>query len=322
MAQLDAWLKVRSNAQRRVWHKARLDLRGLLCAGVLGLVSLISGCVSLDRNAHADSLAKPAGLQREVLVTGEFRLTAFSRITRPDQPLRIYIEGDGLAWISRTEPSLDPTPVAATGLALAAADPSANVAYLARPCQFTPMQDNPRCAVAYWTGKRFAPEVVDAMDGAIGQLAARVPGQALELVGYSGGGAIAVLVAARRQDVATLRTVAGNLDVEYVNQLHRVSAMPASRNPIDVARKVAGIAQIHFSGAQDTVVPPEVAHRFALAAGGACVKTRVVNGVAHDGDWAQPWRDLLAQTPVCDARQSRGGAQTTSRERNVSAFAH
>lgn len=286
------------------WRKPWLGRSGLGLLGVsmLGVVSMVSGCASLDRNAHADALAQPAGLRREVLVAGDFHLTAFSRITRPDAPLRIYIEGDGLAWISRTEPSLDPTPVAATGLALAAVDPSANVAYLARPCQFTPMQDNPRCQVAYWTGKRFAPEVVEAMDDAVGQLAKQVPGQAVEIVGYSGGGAIAVLVAARRHDVVTLRTVAGNLDVEYVNQLHRVSPMPASCNPIDVARQVSGIAQVHFSGAQDTVVPPEVARRFASAAGGTCVKTRVVNGMTHDGDWAQRWRDLLAQTPVCDAR--------------------
>ncbi|WP_174995520.1 alpha/beta hydrolase [Pandoraea horticolens] len=270
---------------------------------MLGLALLASGCASLDRDAHAESLANPAGLQREVLAAGDFRLTVFSRIGRTDKPLRIYIEGDGLAWVSRSEPSLDPTPVAATGLALAAADPSANVAYLARPCQFTPMPDNPRCQVAYWTGKRFAPEVVDAMDAAVGQLTARVPGQPVELVGYSGGGAIAVLVAARRHDIATLRTVAGNLDVEYVNRLHRVSPMPASRNPSDVARQVAGIAQIHYSSAQDAVVPPEVARRFASAAGGTCVKTRVVSDLAHDGDWAQRWRELLAQTPVCDARR-------------------
>ncbi len=296
MARLDR------NGMGRMGRTGRA-LRARLCVAVMGLASLLSGCASLDRDAHAESLAKPAGLQREVLVAGGFRLTAFSRITRADKPVRIYIEGDGLAWISRTEPSLDPTPVVATGLALAAADPSPNVAYLARPCQFTPMQDNPRCEVAYWTGKRFAPEVLDAMDGAIGQLAARVPGQALELVGYSGGGAIAVLVAARRHDVATLRTVAGNLDVEYVNRWHRVSPMPASRNPIDVARQVAGIPQIHFSSAQDTVVPPEVARRFASAVGGTCVKTRVVSGVTHDGDWAQRWRDLLTQTPACGDRQ-------------------
>lgn len=264
-------------------------------------LTLVSGCASFDRNAHADSLARPAGLRREVITAGEFKLTAFSRITRADAPVRIYIEGDGLAWVSRTEPSLDPTPVAATGLALAAADPAGNVVYLARPCQYTPMEDDPHCETAYWTGKRFAPEVVASMDAAVGQMASRVPGQPVELVGYSGGGAIAVLVAARRRDVASLRTVAGNLDVEYVNRMHRVSPMPASRNPIDVAREVATIPQTHFSSAQDTVVPPEVARRFARAAGGTCVRTPVVPGVAHDGDWARRWRALLAQAPSCGA---------------------
>ncbi|WP_425495689.1 alpha/beta hydrolase [Pandoraea capi] len=268
-------------------------------AMALSAVALISGCASLDRNAHAEAIAQPAGLKREVLAAGDFRMTAFSRVTRPDRPLRVYIEGDGLAWVSRTEPSMDPTPVAATGLALAAADPSANVVYLARPCQFTPMADNPRCGIAYWTGKRFAPEVLDAMDAEISQLAKLVPGQPLELVGFSGGGAIAVLLAARRHDVASLRTVAGNLDVEYVNELHHVSAMPDSRNPIAVASRVARIPQIHFSSAEDTVVPPDVAKRFAAAVGGACVRTSVVTGLSHDGDWAAQWRDLLAQTPVC-----------------------
>lgn len=280
--------------------------RGMCYVAALAALSLASGCASLDRDAHADALAGPAGLHREALTAGDFRLTVFSRIPRPDKPLRIYIEGDGLAWISRSEPSLDPTPVAATGLALAAADSSAraaaNVAYLARPCQFTPMQDNPRCAVAYWTGKRFAPEVIDSMNAAVDQLVARTPGQPVELVGYSGGGAIAVLIAARRHDVAALHTVAGNLDTEYINRLHHVSSMPASLNPIDVARRIAGIAQIHFSGAQDTIVPPDVARRFAAAAGGSCVTTVTVRGVAHDGDWAQRWRKLLAQVPVCRDR--------------------
>lgn len=271
---------------------------GLVCTLAVGLTS---GCASLDRDAHAQTLAEAGGLHRETVQGGPFVLTVFSRITRPDAPVRIYIEGDGLAWLSRTEPSLDPTPVAATGLALAAADTSPNVVYLARPCQFTPMSQNPTCNVTYWTGKRFAPEVVDAMNDAVGRIAARVPGQRVGLVGYSGGGAIAALVAARRDDVVSLRTVAGNLDVAYVNRLHGVSAMPASLNPIDTAARLATIAQLHFSSAQDTVVPPEVAKRFAAAVGGSCVQTVVVAGVAHDGDWATRWPALLAQAPGCHA---------------------
>jgi len=91
---------------------------------LLALSMLLSACTTLDRNAHADALAVPAHLTREQVEAGSFVLTAFARITRPDQPLTIYIEGDGLAWISRSEPSADPTPREATGLALAAADPA------------------------------------------------------------------------------------------------------------------------------------------------------------------------------------------------------
>jgi hypothetical protein len=260
---------------------------------------LLTGCAIPDRNERADALAQRAGLQRERIHTRPFVLTAFTRIARADRPLTVYIEGDGLAWISRSEPSLDPTPRNPTGLALAAADPAPNVAYLARPCQFTAMPANPDCAIPYWTGKRFAPEVVDSLDHAIDQLAARVPGQRIDLVGYSGGGALAVLIAARRSDIGSIRTVAGNLDDEFVNRLHQVSPMPESANPVDVASRVAAIAQIHFSGSADTVVPTEVATRFVDAVGGRCARVDVVPEIAHDGDWVRVWPALLRIEPVC-----------------------
>ena len=274
-----------------------------LFAGLLVvLCSLLSDCTTLDRDAHADALAAPFQLHREQVKTEHFVLTAFARITRADRPLTVYIEGDGLAWISRTEPSADPTPRRATALALAAADPAPNVVYLARPCQFTPMALNPLCAVPYWTSKRFAPEVVASMNEAVSRFAAKVPGQPVHLVGYSGGGAVAVLVAARRADIASIRTVAGNLDTEFINRLHDVSAMPESLNPIDAAPRVAMVPQLHFSGADDTVVPPDVAQRFVRATGGRCAQANIVPGLDHSGDWAGQWPALLPLAPACKAR--------------------
>jgi Serine hydrolase (FSH1) len=282
---------------------ARSRLLAVALPGVLLLISLTSGCATLDRDAHADALAAPAGLHRELIDTGSFVLTTFSRISKPDQPLDLYIEGDGLSWISRSEPSLDPTPREATGLALAAADSAANVVYLARPCQFTPMVMNPRCAVPFWTGKRFAPEVVAAMNEAVDRFAERVPHQRINLVGYSGGGALAVLIAARRTDVASIRTVAGNLDDEFVNRLHHVSTMPESENPIDFAARVATIPQIHFSGADDKVVPPVTAQRFVEAVAQDCAQARTVPHMGHDSAWSRLWPVLLAISPECSERR-------------------
>lgn len=263
------------------------------------LSGTLAGCAALDPDAHADALAQPAGLHRELIDTGNFVLTAFSRISRPDAPVHLYIEGDGHAWLSRSEPSLDPTPHQAEGLALAAADPAPNVVYLARPCQFTPMAMNPRCGIPYWTGKRYAPEVVTSMNEAVRQFAARAPDQAIELIGYSGGGALAVLVAARRSDVASIRTVAGNLDSAFVNRLHDVSPMPQSENAFDLASRVATIPQIHFSGADDTVVPPAVAQRFVDATGLRCARAVTIPSLGHDSGWSRRWPALLAIAPAC-----------------------
>ncbi|WDZ95788.1 alpha/beta hydrolase [Herbaspirillum sp. WKF16] len=266
------------------------------------LLAILTGCAG-DPSVHADTLAQPAGLQLERTKAGPFLLTAYVRITRTDLPLNLYIEGDGLAWRSRYEPSTDPTPRKALGLTLAAADNSANVVYLARPCQFTPMADNPACDPAYWTSKRFAPKIVAAMNDAVGHYLDRLPGQRVNLVGYSGGGAIAVLVAARRHDVSTLRTVAGNLDQVALNRWHKVSPMPDSLNAIDVANRVADIPQFHFSGSADTVVPTQFASAFVQRAG-ACAHVKVLPGLSHEGNWAAVWPELLKLPQYCGAINS------------------
>lgn len=259
----------------------------------------LSGCAALDRDANADAIAGPAGMKRMVIRTDPFVLTTFARIRDPRQPVTIYVEGDGLAWLSRTEVSLDPTPREALGLQLAALDPSPNVVYLARPCQFTARDRNPACGIPYWTGKRFAPEVIAAMNQAVDQVAAQAPGQGINLVGYSGGGAVAVLVAARRQDVASIRTVAGNLDHAEVNRLAKVSPLSGSLNAIDAAGQVAKIPQIHYSGGADTVVPPAIAERFRHAAPSGCVAARVVAGASHETGWVERWGALLRTVPTC-----------------------
>ena len=280
-------------APRPAWGLAPALALGIAAA----LAAAAAGCAG--PRARADAVARAAGFTREEVVAGAFVLTAFSRIHRPDAPLDVYIEGDGVAWRSRTQPSADPTPRRATALALAAADPAPNVLYLARPCQFTPRPHDPRCTAAYWTGRRFAPEVVAATDIALSRYAARVPGQGIHLVGFSGGGALAVLVAARRGDIASLRTVAGDLDTEFVNRLHGVSPMPESLNPIEAAARIAGIAQVHFAGTADSVVPPIVAERFIAATGGGCAQLHMVAGLTHTGEWDRLWPALLGLRPMC-----------------------
>ena len=273
---------------------------GLAIAALINLSFLLAGCVSADPRQQANEIAARAGLLRENLHAGPFLIATWSRIVPPVNRLRVYIEGDGFAWKSRTQPSVDPTPRNPTGLALAAADVNENVLYLARPCQFIgpPLPGN--CNVSYWTHERFSPVVIDAMDNVLSQVVTRYPGVKLELVGYSGGGNIAALLAAHRTDVRSLRTVAGNLDVAYVNALHHVTAMPDAVSAIDKASALRTLPQIHFSGDADQTVPPTVARRFQRAVGGHCTRVDVVSGMGHGSDWVAIWPQLLtkAVTPT------------------------
>lgn len=275
-----------------------------LIIGLETVMGVLTGCTS-DPRVHADKLAKAGKMQHEQFEAGSFILTSFVRITRTDLPLTIYIEGDGRAFRKRNAASDNPTPHQAMALSLAATDTSANVVYLARPCQFTPQAENPNCSQSYWTDKRFASDVIAAMDNAVTRYAARVPMQNINLVGYSGGGAVAVLIASRRQDVASLITVAGNLDHEAVNRKHKVALMPMSLNAIDYVSQIKQIPQLHFSGSADKIVPTEITRTFVNKVG-TCARLHIVEGLSHEGDWGAQWPSLVSKTlPTCSDNAKR-----------------
>ena len=265
-------------------------------------VIVLSGCSLLQPSHHAGQLAQEAGLQKSNFSAGGFVLTAYSRIGDPDQPVNIYIEGDGLAWFSRNQLSNDPTPRVATGLALAALDPAANVVYLARPCQFNDFDLTP-CDSAYWSNKRFSLEVLEAMNQEISSFIQQTHARKINLIGYSGGAAVAALLAVRRPDVISLRTVAGNLDHNFVNHYHQVDAMTESLNPVDISEKLTALPQLHFVGISDEVIPKKVALRFiarqqSQSSSAPCAGImRVPAG--HQDNWVQQWPQLLRQPFPC-----------------------
>lgn len=240
-----------------------------------------------------------ARMQPMELKAEGFVLQSYVRLERSDSPIRVYIEGDGHAWSTRWEPSPDPTPRYAVGLRLALLDPLPNVVYLARPCQYT-REKSPACQETYWTEKRYSSEVVTAMGQALDQILQAVPSPRVELVGYSGGAAIAVMLAAQRRDVISLRTVAGNLDSDAVNQYHHVSAMPLSQNPIAYASALAHLPQRHFIGGRDRIIPPSISAGFITHT--ACTADNIIVKVAdadHQNGWEAVWPDLLIMMPEC-----------------------
>jgi hypothetical protein len=249
----------------------------------------------------AKRLAAPNFMLERHINASPFVLTAFERVHDKGGDATVYIEGDGVAWVSRQQPSLDPTPRNPVALNLSAQDNGPNVIYLARACQYTKLTTPGPCPMAYWTSKRFAPEVIAAENAALDDIKRTYDIKKFNLVGFSGGAAVAVLAAAKRSDVASIRTVAGNLDHVRVNANHGVSQMTGSLNAVDVAPQVANIPQHHFIGSDDTVVTPDIFQSFRNASGPSkCIRSSIVRDATHESGWVDIWPTLLKSPLDCN----------------------
>ena len=252
-----------------------------------------------ERISRAHTLAAEAGLESHVF-EGVLPLQGFYRTGVPGETLYIFIEGDGYAWVSPTQPSRNPTPLAPVALQLAAIDSAPSLLYLARPGQYLRASVPQR----YWTSARFAPEVVQAMAEAIQTHHRAVAAGPVVLVGYSGGGALVALLAQRLLDhsgieIAGLITVAGNLDPAYWAENHGLSPLTESLNPASDASALAGLAQRHFYGTRDTQVPQAVLESFLEQMGNRhCVEALPVDA-SHAGPWLPAWQQSRPRPLPC-----------------------
>ena len=264
------------------------------CGVALVVASLLalSGCTTPPspqaRRVSAEALAAERGWAAITLHAKYFVLAAWlpSTFVAADT-LTLYLEGDGFAWAASNRPADDPTPITPTGLQLALAQPEGNAAYLARPCQYV---SDARCTVRYWTEERFAPEIIAEMNLAVDALKQRFGASQLTLVGYSGGAAVAALLAARRRDVTRLVSVAGNLDQRAWTRLHRLTPLTGSLDPADERMRIAALPQWHFVGAADRNIPPALARDFV--AGMPQAHVLVQEGYDHTCCWAEYWPKL------------------------------
>jgi hypothetical protein len=244
---------------------------------------------------HAHSLATQAGFKPIALKTQHFDLKAFIKPSaNPDYGITIYLEGDGRPWASSFRPPRDPSPLDPLGLRLATVASMAPIAYIARACQFLDAKALESCPSRYWTYARFAPEVVNATSLAVDQLKTRTNSNRVHLVGFSGGGVIAALVAAQRKDVASLITIAAPLDLRVWTEHHGITPMYGSLQPTDFVETLHKIPQIHFVGTNDAVSPSLVQQSFLTKLGQPTTARIVaIEGYNHQCCWAENWSKLL-----------------------------
>lgn len=208
--------------------------------------------------------------------------------------LIIYIEGDGHSWKSKYRISEDPTPENPVALKLAAVDLRPNVFYLARPCQYLNKISLKKCPAVYWTSHRYSIDVVNAINQAITSIKAGKNASKIELIGFSGGGVIAALVAAVRDDVSRVVTIASNIDHISWSKHHVVSLLEGSLNPIDFIDDLKNIRQLHLWGEKDRVVPVKTQTRFINSfEKNELFEYKILPEYTHTCCWEDYWTNTL-----------------------------
>jgi hypothetical protein len=264
------------------------------------LMALLIGTLLASCQSPREALQQLADAHRrqlEVLPEQPFPLVMLppqsaTKATR----LRVYLEGDGHAWATATQPSLDPSPHNLLVARLAVDDPTPN-AYLARPCQFVMA---PSCEPDLWTDRRFSQEVITSLSQALDQLKQQYGNREFELVGYSGGAALALLLAAQREDVTQVQTLAGNLSPRLWAEMKGLSHLSGSLDPLDYRYRLAAIPQRHLVGDADDVVPASLTKAYLEQLSPyACSQVALSSATDHQQDWEKVWREWRNRPLKC-----------------------
>ena len=251
----------------------------------------MAGCIFQSRRDLAYSIATKGHLQPVTFHTSTFDIQGYQRLTTTGDMLTVYLEGDGAAWKNRHTLATNPTPSEPTALSLATQDPADNVLYLARPCQYI---TSAACTSQYWSSHRYSPEIINAVSQAIDQSIQTRHNTTITLVGYSGGGVIAALVAATRDDVNQIITIAANLDIDNWAKLHHVTPLHGSDNPCEYSDKLQHIRQIHLVGEEDLIAPVSVTKSYMnCLPNPQLAQIIIIPKASHHANWPELWPAIL-----------------------------
>ena len=258
---------------------------------------MITGCATPTE--RIDRTVRDNGFEKHVVSGGRFDhlILRGNASGSAETDVHVYIEGDGSAWIPNRWVAADPTPENPVALQLMQQDSGPSL-YLGRPCYFDLRRN---CTPADWTAGRYAEVVVDSMADA---LAVALDEMNLNgnivLIGFSGGGVLAMLLAVRVEKVEAVVTLAANLDVGRWTRYHNYSPLSASLDPAKEVPLPAHILQYHLLGVADRNVPLETVQAVINQQPNA----RVLQYPEYDHTccWREAWPDILARlksnTPV------------------------
>jgi predicted alpha/beta hydrolase family esterase len=259
----------------------KLRWLAVLCA------ALVSGCVSPA--ARIDSIARRATLEREIILGAEFPHLIYTRRRASRGSWTIYLESDGLPWMNGRIPAIDPTARNPLALQLMLQVESPSL-YVGRPCYHEIRHE--QCSWQLWTQARYSEAVVSSMTAAIEHKLQTLNVERVTLVGYSGGGALAVLIAERLPSVERVITIAANLDTDAWTAHHGYLPLTESLNPANSSHAHT-FEEVHLQGDNDKVVPRETTRSYFERFPNA--QRITIEGFDHVCCWQERWTQLLSQ---------------------------
>jgi dienelactone hydrolase len=256
---------------------------------VAGLTMLLLAAACASPARQFSDRAAALGLHPDVVEGNGFHVAVFRQAGRPSRTLHVYIDGDGTPW-RFGRPATDPTPRTPLALDLMARDPNPSV-YLGRPC-YHGLSETPPCTSALWTWDRYSETVVAAMAAALRQILGRDHFERVAWFGYSGGGTLAMLLAPRFAETASVTTVAANLDIDAWADLHGYPRLTGSLSPARQPRMPPHISQRHYVGGEDQVVPEAIVARGPIDP----ATLIVIPSYDHTCCWTTLWPTIVAHS--------------------------
>jgi len=233
--------------------------------------------------------AKANGFSKHEIKGTDFTHVVYLNSQRGQSHWHVYIEGDGRPWSGRYVISPDPTTTKPLMLRLMTKDASPSI-YLGRPC-YHGMAGEAECNPWFWTHGRYSEIVIRSMAAVLKKIIQSQKIEELTLIGHSGGGTLAMLLAEHIQQSRIIVSIAGNLDINKWTMRHGYSHLTGSLNPVDRRTLSQSIKQFHFTGMQDTNVSPEAVQRLKINY--PDLNHVQVETAGHDHGWDNYYCNLL-----------------------------
>jgi hypothetical protein len=201
--------------------------------------------------------------------------------------INIYIEGDGLSYIYGSV-SDNPTPINPVGLKLFLKDTNRCKIYLSRPYQFI---NNKKANKRLWSELRYSNLTVNFYINVLNEIKRKYNDKSFTLIGYSGGGTIAALIASKRNDIKKLILIASNLDLKKWYEIHYLKPSKYDLNPADFSKRLEKIKQIIIIGQNDKNVNYKVIKSYlSHFKNKKNIKVLIIQNMKHNDKWDEFWK--------------------------------